>query len=197
MVEQHMGLHAALVVAASGPGKQRQTQGHGGRVQRQQLVAKTEFVLARTQALLLAEARQRGVEQIPIKRGWAMLVGIGQGGLVGRPGNAEMHQLAQTTGQPIADLAQRIGVAQLAKQHGHKLGPAVEALGGPLGLMLFDQAGKLQTRKLMQQLIEQTGYLYHQGRPPQRFQSLLGKVILKPPMPEGNQFEMKNCFGQE
>src|ERR1035438_10426308 len=97
-----------------------------------------------------------------------MLVGVGQGGLVGSFGNAEMYQLAQTAGQPIADLAQRIGMAQLAEEHGHELGPAVETLGSALGLMLFDQAGEFQARKMMKQLIEQTRDLYHQERPPYR-----------------------------
>lgn len=98
-----------------------------------------------------------------------MLVGVRQSGLVGSLANAEMHQLAQAAGKPIADLAQRIGMAQLAEQHGHELGPAVEALGRALGFMLFDQAGEFQTGKMMQQLIEQTRDLYHHRRPPRRF----------------------------
>jgi hypothetical protein len=67
-----------------------------------------------------------------------MLVGIRQGGLVRSLIDAEMDQLAQTAGQPVADLAQRIGVAQLAEQHGHELGPTIETLGCALGLMLLD-----------------------------------------------------------
>src|ERR1035438_2495717 len=98
-----------------------------------------------------------------------MLVGVGQGGLVGSFGNAEMYQLAQTAGQPVADLAQRIGMAQLAEQHGHELGPAIETLGRPLGSMLFDQAGTLQTRQMLQKLIEQACALYTHRRPPCRF----------------------------
>ena len=52
-------------------------------------------------------------------------------------------------------------MAQLAKQHGDELGPTIEALGGALGLVLFDQSGELQTRKVLQQLIEQTRKFPH------------------------------------
>jgi hypothetical protein len=52
-------------------------------------------------------------------------------------------------------------MAQLAEQHGHELGPAIKSLGRTLGLVLLDKAPKFQTRKMMQQLIEQTCDLYH------------------------------------
>jgi hypothetical protein len=35
-----------------------------------------------------------------------------------------MHQTAQATRQSVADVAQGVGAAQLAKQHGDKLCPA-------------------------------------------------------------------------
>ena len=79
-----------------------------------------------------------------------------------------MNQLAQAAGQPVRNLAQRIGMAQLAEEHGHELGPAVKALGRALGLMLFNQAGEFPARKMMQQLIKQTRDLYHWERPPYR-----------------------------
>jgi hypothetical protein len=110
--------------------------------------------------------------------GRSMQVGIGQSGFVRPFGNVEVDQLAQTTGRCGSRAGNRR--AQLAGQHGRELLPAVEALGGTLGLML----------------LKQTGYLCHQGRLPQRFQSLLGKVILKPPMPEGNHLEKSNRFGR-
>ena len=56
-------------------------------------------------ALLFAEAVQRRVEQVLEERRRTVLVGIGQGGFIGCVGNAEMHQLALATSQPIADLA--------------------------------------------------------------------------------------------
>jgi hypothetical protein len=64
-----------------------------------------------------------------------------------------MHQAAQTAGQPV-------GTAELTKQHGDELGPASETLGGALATMFLDQSGKLGPRKMLEQLIEQAGYLY-------------------------------------
>jgi hypothetical protein len=65
-----------------------------------------------------------------------------------------MYQLAETAAQTVADLAQGIGMAQLAKEHGDELRPATESLGGTLGVMLLDQSRELQTGKVMQQLIK-------------------------------------------
>jgi hypothetical protein len=73
--------------------------------QRQKFVFETELGLAGTQALLLAETVQRGIEQVFEERRWTVLVGIRQGGFVGRVGDAEMYQFAFTASQAVADLA--------------------------------------------------------------------------------------------
>ena len=73
------------------------------------------------------------------RSGGAMLVGVGQGGFIGSLADTQMHQLAQTAAQAVADLAQGIGMAQLAEQHGDELGPAIKPLGGALGLVLLHQ----------------------------------------------------------
>jgi hypothetical protein len=44
-----------------------------------------------------------------------MLVGIGEGGFIGSLADAEVNQFAQTTAQAIANLAQRIGMRELAE----------------------------------------------------------------------------------
>ena len=77
-------------------------------------------------------------------------------------------------------------MAQLAKQHGDELGPTIEPLGGALGLVLFDQSGELQTRKVLQQLIEQTRDLYHGGALLGGDQRCVSNIILKPLPQEGN-----------
>ena len=76
-------------------------------------------------------------------------------------GDAQMHQFAFGASQSIADLAQRIGVGQLAEHHGHELGPAGEPLGGSFRQMLLDQRGEFRSREMLQKLIEQAGSLYH------------------------------------
>jgi hypothetical protein len=48
----------------------------------------------------------------------------------------------------------------LAEQHGHKLRPAGKALGGTLGVVLLDECGELGAWKMLEQLIEEAGYLY-------------------------------------
>jgi alkyl hydroperoxide reductase subunit AhpC len=49
-----------------------------------------------------------------------------------------MHQSAQATGQTVADIAQGIGAAQLAKEHGDELCPARKTLGGSFRVVLFN-----------------------------------------------------------
>src|ERR1700731_2009637 len=71
-----------------------------------------------------------------------------------------MHQATQTAGQPVADLAQGVGAAELAKQHGDERRPAGKPLGSAVAAMLLHQCGKLGPRKMLEQLIEQAGYLY-------------------------------------
>ena len=79
-----------------------------------------------------------------------MLVGISQGGLIRRYVDSEMNQLAQTTGQPVADLAQRVRVSQLAEQHCDQLRPATEAFGGTFGAVFLHQRRELQTGEMLE-----------------------------------------------
>src|SRR6202007_137666 len=122
--------------------------------QRQQFVLEAKFVFAGAQALLVAKPRQRGPEQIFQQCRGAVLIGIRQGGTAGCFGNAEMHQAAQTAGQTVANLAERIGSSQLAKKHSYELRPAAKSLGGALGAVLLHQGGELGTGKMLEQLIE-------------------------------------------
>jgi hypothetical protein len=123
-------------------------------------------MLTGTQSLLLAEARQRGPKQFFEQHGRPVLVSVGQGGPLGCFGDAEMDQTTQAAGQAITDIAQGISAAQLAEEHRDKLGPAGEALGGALGVMLFHERGKLGSRKMLEQLIEEAGSLYDCLGPP-------------------------------
>jgi hypothetical protein len=79
-----------------------------------------------------------------------------------------VDQFAQATGQSIADIAQRIGVSQLAEQHRDQLRPATEALGRALRVVFLYERCEFKYREMLQQLIEQTHCLYH------RFALLLG-----------------------
>jgi hypothetical protein len=90
-----------------------------------------------------------------------MLVGIGQGGLIRRQPDPEVHQFARAAGQPVANIAQRVRVCELAEQHCHQLRPATESFRGTLGIVFLYQRREFKYRKMPQQLIEQAHCLYH------------------------------------
>jgi hypothetical protein len=78
-----------------------------------------------------------------------MLVGISQRGFIRRHADSEVNQFAQTTGKPVADLAQRVRVRQLAEQHCNQLRPATEALGRSLRTMFLHQRCELQAWEML------------------------------------------------
>jgi hypothetical protein len=51
-----------------------------------------------------------------------------------------MHQLAQATRQTVADLAQRVGMGQLAEQHRNQLRSATEPFAARSALCFFTSA---------------------------------------------------------
>jgi hypothetical protein len=77
-------------------------------------------------------------------------------------------------------------MTQLAEHHGDELGPATKPLGGAFGFMLLHQSRELQAGKVMQQLIEQAGDLYHDGALLIGVQRCFSNIILIPPLQEGN-----------
>ena len=101
-------------MAEPGPGKEVQAQRHGRRIQGQKLVPETKPGLA--EPPLAPEPLQGCPEQVLVKRGGAVLVGIGQRPSLRSPSHAEMRQLAQATGKSAANLAQTIRPRQMAEQ---------------------------------------------------------------------------------
>ena len=156
VVQQHVSLNAALGPAELRPRKHLDAQADRCRIERQQLVFKTELSLAQPQALFLAKPPQERVKQFLVEFRRSIFVGLRQRGFIRSRPDSQVHQFAHTTGKPVADLAQGIGVSQLAKQHCHQLGSTSETFGSPLRAVLFHQRRKLKTRKMLKQLIEQT-----------------------------------------
>ena len=154
MIEHHMDLDAARGAAEPGPGKQVQAQRHGRRIERQKLVPETKPGLAAAEPPVAPEPLQGCPEQVLVKRGGAVFVGIGQRRSLRSPCHAEMRQLAQATGKAAANLAQTIRPCQMAEQHGDELVPAGEALGVSFGAMLLDQERELRAWKMAKQLTE-------------------------------------------
>jgi len=117
MVQQHVSLNAALGPAELRPRKHLEAQADRCRIERQQLVFETELPLAQPQALFFAKPPQDRVKQFLVKFRRPMLVGVRQGGFIrGRP-DSQVNQFAKATGKPVADLAQGIGMSQLAWQN--------------------------------------------------------------------------------
>jgi len=72
-----------------------------------------------------------------------------------------MFQLAQAASETPADFAQRLGLRQLAEQHGDELIPAGEAFAVFLSLMFVDDVCEITTGENSQNLAEHTGGLNH------------------------------------
>ena len=76
-----------------------------------------------------------------------MLRYVGEWRELARDSKPSAPRLALAGRQTAADLVQRLGAAELAKQHGDELSPASEAPGVALPVMLADSLFKLRTRK--------------------------------------------------
>ena len=124
------------------------------------LFLKRNFFLRCPSPCFVAEPVERGVEQILEQLGGPVFVGIGKGGFIGSLDDAEMNQFTQATAQAVANLAERIGMSKLAEQHRDQLCPAGKALGTPFCVVFLDQRRELGSRKMLEQLIEETRNLY-------------------------------------
>ena len=76
----------------------------------------------------------------------AVCVGVRESRFAGCGQDAELLERRLAAGQSQTDLAQRVQVPELAKEHGHELLPTGEALGSALCLMLLDRQVELSTR---------------------------------------------------
>jgi hypothetical protein len=74
-----------------------------------------------------------------------------------------MLQLAFTTRQSAANLAQRTGLPQLAKEHGNELAPASEPARMTFRSRLAIQLLEFHTRKDLQQLRKNAAYSVQGG----------------------------------
>ncbi len=72
-----------------------------------------------------------------------------------------MFQLAQAASETPADFAQRLGLRQLAEQHGDELIPAGEAFAVLFGLMFTDDVGEFAAGEDRQYLAEHACSLSH------------------------------------
>ncbi len=126
-----------------GPVKDAQAQVNGSRIEANQLVFESEFLLSWKLASTSVEQLNK---QMLIKLPRAMLIRIGQGRTAGS-GDTQMFQLPLTASQTSGNLPEGMSSAQLAEKHGHKLSPAGESSSMSLSFRFSDGLLELDSRK--------------------------------------------------
>jgi hypothetical protein len=110
-----------------------------------------------------AEMVQQGEKEILIDLPGAVLIGVGQGGMFGGFGDAEMDQFALAGLEAFVDFAEALRLAELAEKHGHELVPAAEAAGVAFALVATDDLFEKRSGDQMEKLAENAGYLRQGG----------------------------------
>ncbi len=159
MIEQQIQLHGALGAPVLRPVEDAGAEFDQGGVQAQQLVLEAEAMRTGSFAAAAQQLIKHGAVQLP----GPMLVGIGQGGALGRIGQPQVPQLAFAGGQSAANLAQGLRPPQVTEQHGHELSLATKPASVALGPVLGDRLLELLAGKQLQHLAENAGYSYHGG----------------------------------
>ena len=147
VVQNQVQLRRAFGLLVFCPIKHGGAEFDDGAVDAQQWIAKTETV---SRARRLLATSKQNTEDLLIQLPGSVLIGISERGLVGRLRNAEMLQLAFTTREAAANLTQRTGLPQLAKQHRNELAPAGKSASMTLGAGLSNSLFKFQTGKELQ-----------------------------------------------
>ena len=99
-----------------------------------------------------------------VKLPGAMFIGIGQRRTLGGD-HPQMGEFPLAGGKAMADLPERVGTAQLAKQHGDKLAPRAKAAGMPLGSGLINEQLELGAREKLENLTKHATNSIHVGPP--------------------------------
>ena len=105
MIEQQVQLHSSFGAPKLRPVVQAGAEIDHRGIQAQQPILEAELVARRHRLTLLQQLRKDGPVQLP----GTMLVGVSQGRFARRLPHSQMPQLAFATGQPAANLAQRLG----------------------------------------------------------------------------------------
>ena len=143
MIQKKMKLDGSLGPPEFGPIKDFQTQVDSGRIHGDQFVFKPKrFLPDDLDTASFKEPKENLLIEIP----WTVLIGIGQGGMA-RSRDAQMSQLPLAASKTSANLTERMGTTQLAKQHGHKLTPAAKTFRITFGMGFFHYVLKLDSFK--------------------------------------------------
>jgi hypothetical protein len=134
VVEEKMDFHGAFGGAVLGPVEDLGAEVNDGAVQT------VEFAGDQQRGLGMggefgAEMVQQGEKEILIDLPGAVLIGVGQGGMFGGFGDAEMDQFAFAGLESFVDFAEALGLAELTEEHGDELVPTAETAGVAFALM--------------------------------------------------------------
>lgn len=130
-----MQLHGTPGLAVLGPVEDLRAQIDHGAVQTKQPVRQLQpwgvFGLRELCREARAELQKQGLVDLP----GPVLVGVGQCRMLGRFPHVEVAQLTLGRPQSLFDIAQTLGLSQLAKQHRHERVPRAETARMALAAM--------------------------------------------------------------
>ncbi len=158
VVEQHVDFDGALGGAVLGPVEDLGAEVDDGAVQTIEIARDHQGGLG-VGGKFGTEMAQQGEEEILIDLPGAVLIRVGQGGMFGGFGDAEMDQFAFAGLESFVDFAEALRLAELAEEHGDELVPTVETAGVAFALMAADDLFKHRLGDQMEKLAENAGYL--------------------------------------
>ena len=118
-VEQRMEFDRALAFAKAGPGKERQAQIDGGRIER--IDRMRQFQAEAVLGIEFARCLDQAESEILIDAPVAVLVGVGQRALGNAAANAQVVELGGMRAKTGLDVAQAFAVGQLREGHAQEL----------------------------------------------------------------------------
>ena len=154
VVKEKVELNGALGLTEISPGKQAETEIHGGGIKAEQLVLEAELLLF-AGALAAAEVPQVK-ESLLIELPGTVGVGVEKRAPSGGRTQPQVTEFATCYGEAIADLPQALGLGKLAEKHGDILVPGGETLGVAFCSALMDKSQKRDPGDDLENLAEQT-----------------------------------------
>src|SRR5206468_999158 len=154
MVQEQVELNGTLGPSELSPVEKRKRQVDHARIQAHELVLEPELLARSAPDHGRLALRQQLLEHRLVERPRPVRVGVSERRPLRGIGKAQVFELALAARQTPADLAEAVGAAELAEEHGDELTPAREPLGGVIGTMVFDRLLELKAGEELQQLRE-------------------------------------------
>src|SRR2546427_8536922 len=161
MVQEQVELNGTLGPSELRPVEKRKRQVNHARIQAHELVLDPELLARSPPDHGRLALRQQLLEHRLVERPRSVRVGVGERRPLRGIGKAQVFELALAARQTPADLAEAVGAAELAEEHGDELTPARKPLGGVIGTMLFDCLLELKAGEEREQLSEDARKTLH------------------------------------